>query len=219
MDSLARFHAHWWEHPWLETDIGKLSNGDIADEEILGLPHSMRETEEMFANFVDFLGDRLSIARRRLYERVLSSWPFPRLSERLNERRGITLIHRDAHAWNFLYPRDPEHDRVCIIDWHEWGISFGINDLTELIVLWWYPERRARMEEALLRRYHHRLVEYGVEDYDWEQCWHDYRLCAIRILLYPVWMHAEGRSPTTWWPILERASLAFQDLECANLLE
>jgi len=219
MDCLAKFHAHWWEHPRLGTDIGRLSNGETSHAENLGFPHSLRETEEMFPGFVDFLGDRLSTARCRLFEKVLSSWPFSILSERLNERRGITLIHRDAHAWNFLYPRNPEHDRVRIIDWHEWGIGMGTNDLTEMIVLWWYPEHRARMEESLVRRYHRQLTEYGVEGYDWEQCWNDYRLSASRILLYPIWMHAEGRSPTFWWPVLERGILAFQDLECVELLE
>jgi len=173
----------------------------------------------MFPSFVDLLGDRLPVARCRLYEKVLSSWPFSRLSERLNERRGATLIHNDAHAWNFLYPRDPAHDRVCIIDWHEWGIGLGTNDLTEMIVLWWYPKRRALMEEPLVRRYHCQLMEHGVEGYDWEQCWDDYRLSAIRVLLYPVWMHAGGRPLTFWWPILERGMLAFQDLECIELLE
>jgi hypothetical protein len=128
-------------------------------------------------------------------------------------RQGETI------AWNFFYPRDPARDTVCIIDWHEWGIDVGTNDLAELIVLWWYPERRARMEQPLLRRYHRRLMEHGVGDYDWEQCWNDYRSSAIRILLYPVMMHAEGRPPTTWWPILERAVLAFQDLGCVDLLE
>jgi hypothetical protein len=88
-----------------------------------------------------------------------------------------------------------------------------------MIVMWWYPERRARMEEPLVRRYHRQLIAQGVEDYDWEQCWNDYRLSATRILLYPVWMHAEGRSPTLWWPILEKSMLAFQDLECIELLE
>jgi hypothetical protein len=219
MDCLARFHAHWWEHPRLGTDIGELANQGPSSEEILRFPYSMRETEEMFSGFVDFLGDRLSIARRKLYEQVLSAWPFPGLAERLIERRSLTLVHGDAHVWNFLYPRHPEHDRVCIIDWHEWGISLGTNDLAEMIGLWWYPERRARMEEPLLRRYHDRLLAHGVADYSWERCWDDYRLSAIGNLFCPVWMQAEGRPPSTWWPVSERVVLAFQDLECANLLE
>lgn len=218
MDCLAKFHAHWWEHPRLGTDIGKLSNAGTSEPESPGLPHTLRETEEMFSGFVDFLGDRLSAARCGVYEKVLSSWPFHRWSERLMERRGITLVHGDAHAWNYLYPRDPARDSVCLIDWHEWGIGLGPNDLTEMIVLWWYPQRRARMEEALVRRYHGQLMAQGVGDYDWVQCWNDYRLSAVRILLYPIWMHAQGRPPSFWWPILERGILAFQDLECMDLL-
>jgi hypothetical protein len=219
MDCLARFHAHWWEHPRFGTDIGEMASGGTSNAEPFGCPPSRRETAEMFPGFVDFLDDRLSSARRGLYESILSAWPFSRAQERLNERQGVTLIHSDAHAWNFFYPRDPAKDRVCIIDWHEWGIDLGTNDLTELIVLWWYPERRARMEDSLIRRYHRRLMELGVQCYDWEQCWDDYRLSAARVLLYPIWMQAEGRSPAFWWPILERSILAFQDLECADLFE
>ena len=154
-----------------------------------------------------------------LYEKVLSSWPFLKLSQRLAERRDATLIHNDAHAWNFLYPRNPSQDSVCIIDWHEWGIGLGTNDLTEMILLWWYPERRARMEKKLVRRYHFQLMEHGVGGYDWGKCWNDYRLSAIRILLYPVWMHSEGRPLTFWWPILEKGMHAFQDLGCIELLD
>jgi hypothetical protein len=107
MDCLARFHAHWWEHPRLAADIGKLSHQQTSSAENLGFARPLAETAEMFPDFADFLGDRLSAARRKLYEQVLSSWPFPRLSQRVDETRHITLIHRDAHAWNFLYPRDP----------------------------------------------------------------------------------------------------------------
>jgi hypothetical protein len=219
MDCLASFHAHWWEHPRLGTDIGELANEATSIEGVLRYPYSVDETEEMFSGFVDFLGDRLPIARRRVYEQVLSAWPFPGLPERLSERRGLTLVHGDAHVWNFLYPRHPEHDQVYIIDWHEWGISLGTNDLADMIALEWYSERRARLEEPLLRRYHDQLLAHGVEDYDWERCWNDYRLSVIRILFFPVWMHAGGRSSVTWWPMLERVILAFQDLECVNLLE
>jgi len=217
VDSLASFHAHWWEHPRFGMSSGELAN-EASKEDALGFPYSVRETIEMFPGFVDLLGDRLSTKRLRFYEQVLSSWPFPGLSERLMERRGLTLVHGDAHVWNFLFPRDPEHVRVCIIDWHEWGISLATNDLAEMIGLWWYPERRARLEEPLLRRYHAQLLATGVDNYEWERCWNDYRFGVIRNLFTPVWMVAEGRPPATWWPILERVVVAFQDLECVDLL-
>jgi len=216
MDALAQFHSHWWEHPQLRKELRKLSLSNLNH---LGLPHSLQETEKMFAKFVDYLGDCLSTERCQLFERVLTSWPFQILAERFIGNRGITLIHNDAHAWNFLYPFEPEADRVYMIDWQEWDLNLGTHDLAEMMVLWWYPERRIRMEEALVRRYHRQLMQQGVKRYDWVRCWTDYKLSALRILLYPVWMHAEGRSPTYWWPILEKSFQAFQDLGCEMLLQ
>jgi hypothetical protein len=218
VDSLARLHAHWWEHAWEEMDIGGLPGKDASLERVLRYPYTMSETANMLPGFVDFLGDRLSLDRRRLYEQVLSSWPFPGLIERLEERWGLTLVHGDAHVWNFLYPLNPERDRVRIIDWHEWGMGLGTDDLAETVALWWYPERRARLEAHLLQRYHERLVEHGVQRYGWERCRDDYRLSVVKCLLAPVWMHAEGRAPAAWWPTLERVVLAFQDLGCVELL-
>ncbi len=216
MDAMARIHAHWWEHTRLSKDLRKHSLSKLNS---FGLPHSLEETEAMFSKFVDYLGDRFSAAQRQIYERVLTAWPFQILAERLSKHSGITLIHNDAHAWNFLYPVDPEHDRVCMIDWQEWDVNLGTNDLAEMMVLWWYPEHRVRLEEALVRRYHQQLVKHGVKRYEWDHCWNDYRLSALRILLYPVWMYAEGRSPTFWWPILEKSTKAFQDLGCERLLK
>jgi hypothetical protein len=57
----------------------------------------------------------------------------------------------------------------------------------------------------------------GVAQYPWEQCWDDYRLAANRILLYPIWMHAEGRSPSFWLPILGRGLQVYRDLDCDDL--
>lgn len=219
MDCLASVHAYWWEHPRLETDLVNLSSGEVQNKEFLGMHHSLDETDKIFNEFVDFLGDRLSISRRKTYEKVFSSWPFTRTMERLSKRQYFTLVHGDAHAWNYLYPRDPQKDRVYLIDWHEWDVGLGTNDLAEMIVLWWYPERRAQLEQGLVRRYHLKLMEHSVKKYSWEQCWDDYRLSAIRIMLYPILMYAEGRSPTFWWPILEKGILAFQDLNCIDLLE
>jgi hypothetical protein len=218
VDSLVRIHAHWWEREWGDSGIEWLPGRDALPEQHLRYPHPMHETEEMLPGFVDCLGDRLSPDRRRLYERVLSSWPFPGLDERLDERRCLTLVHGDAHAWNFVFPLDSERDRVRIIDWHEWGVGLGTDDLAEAMALWWYPERRARLEAPLLQRYHGRLLEHGVQAYGWGRCWDDYRLSVVRCLLAPVWMHGEGRAPAVWWPILERVVLAFQDLECVELL-
>lgn len=209
MHCIAEFHAFWWQHPNLENDLkDKLTLGDYwinrINLAIKNLP-----------SFFDFMGDRISTQRKGIYETVLSSsnifWQ-PQKS-----KCALTLIHGDAHFWNFLYPHE-ETDHVCAFDWNGWDIGKGTDDLAYMIGLHWYPERRKRFEEPLLRSYHETLLEHGVENYAWEDCWDDYRHSAIMNLFIPVWQWAKGISQIVWWSHLERSFLTFEDLNCKELL-
>jgi hypothetical protein len=209
LDVLARFHAFWWEHPRFSGDIGQVNaqsdnNGFVT-----------RRTREAFPGFVDFMGDRLSPVRRALYEKMLECWPLPSLLERINRRQMVTLNHGDGHAQNYLLPHG--EGRVYLIDWADWRINPGPCDVAFLIGLEFYPERRARMDQALVRYYHERLLKYGVVGYDWAQCWLDYRVGIIANLLMPVFWYSWS-PPQFWWHTLEKALLAFQDLRCEELL-
>ena len=215
MDCIATFHAFWWEHSHLGKDIGELPTAEAVKENI-------RDFDKRGRNFVDFLGDRLSVDRRKVYEKVLAA--LPRLWgqhrwARLAERKAFTLVHGDAHFWSFLYPYDPDKDNVHIIDWQLWHIGIGTDDLAYMIALHWYPERRHAMEKELLRQYHHELLRHGVANYAWDECWLDYRVSATRNLLIPVWEWSVKVPAAVWWSHLERAMLAFHDLECDELLE
>jgi len=57
----------------------------------------------------------------------------------------------------------------------------------------WYPGRRARLETALLRRYHARLLSLGVHGYSWDDCWEDYRASVVRVLFFLVGGRHPGR--------------------------
>ena len=85
VDALARIHAYWWDHPRLGRDVGALSTATSLGAE-------MAENERRWPAFVDLLGDRLSIQRRGVYERVLASF-LPVQLRRLAEGEGQTLIH------------------------------------------------------------------------------------------------------------------------------
>jgi Ser/Thr protein kinase RdoA (MazF antagonist) len=209
VDTLARIHAFWWDHPVLGRNLGTLPS-EVPEWDFCG---GLGET---FPRFVDFVGEGLFDDRREIYERVLVS--APALSKRWTEGKHLTLVHGDAHAWNFLYPRDPDKDVPRLLDWDAWSVSIGPSDLAFLIALFWFPERRARMERTLVKRYHERLLTYGVKGYDWDVCWDDYRLGVIQCLFLPLWWWAHDLSPELWWPRLERVILAFQDLGCVELL-
>jgi hypothetical protein len=209
VDALATFHAHWWQHPLLQTDIAEIAEDVPAY--VIGV------ARDRFASFADVLGDRLSNERRRLYERILAAWPPPSYAARLAAGQAVTLVHGDTHNWNFLAPRDPAIERVRIVDWAVWHIGVGPFDLAYMIGLFWFPERRARMEQALVRRYHARLCELGVGGYDWERCWLDYRTAMIYHLLWPIFWR-RYLPASIWWYALEKGMLAFEDLGCEELL-
>ena len=210
VDAIAAVHAAWWERPPWEVLGLRQPDQPVIDARIA-------DVRGRIGRFVDFLGDRLSPERRAMYRTVLEG--LPRLYRRLLEGRAYTVVHDDLHAGNVLYPRDPRVESVRLIDWQTWHIDLGPKDLAHMMALFWFPERRRRLELLLLRRYHERLGAEGVQGYAWDDCWADYRLCVLRKLFHPAWQWDTGHHPNIWWNHLERVWSAFDDLKCAELLD
>jgi hypothetical protein len=204
IDSLAAFHAYWWEHPFLGDRIARLPTAVSLSEEIARL-------HQVFPRFVDDLKDQLAQEDQRIYERVLAA--LPSLWARRSELHNQTLIHGDPHFWNFLYPLDPHRHRTYMLDWQTYCISPGTRDLAHTIVLR-YPHRTLANELAFVKRYYEGLLAHGVAGYSWEQCWHDYRCSAAEQLLVTLnWLGWASNSR-----YVHRALTAFQDLACDELL-
>jgi thiamine kinase-like enzyme len=204
MDTLADVHAQWWERPELDGEISAIAEDTSA--------FLFEQASTHFAPFVDYLGDRLSEKRRRWLERILSAFP------RYRSKSPKTLVHGDAHWWNFLYPHDPRQNRLYLIDWAVWHIDFGVSDIAYTVALECYPEHRARIEQALVRRYHERLLSNNVAAYSWERCWEDYRRAVIDHCLWPIFWYRWNLSPNIWWFALECTLSAFEDLHCEEYL-
>ncbi|MBL7165933.1 MAG: phosphotransferase [Dehalococcoidales bacterium] len=210
IDAFAEFHAFWWDHQRLG-DIDALPSQKSVAEHV-------NNTREHFPRFMDFLGDRLIASQRQVYEKTLAS--LPNLMERVTQGKNLTLIHGDSNWGNVLLPYDPDTDRALIIDWQLWGVSFAAEDLAHLMALYWEKEHRQRMERDLLTRYHQGLIQHGVENYEWTECWNDYRLAVIlRVLFMPMWFWESGSPDSRWQRSLVRAMQAFEDLGCLELLE
>jgi len=208
--TLAKFHAHWWNHP----RFGE-PNFDIPTEE--ELLNSTRSIEKGFTQFADFMGDRLSEDRRRIYHLALEKAP-QLLWSRITSLKHLTLFHGDAFYWNFLYPNNKRMDECVILDWRNWGVGLGSRDLAYMMALHWYPERRQRMEKTLLKGYLKELHKRYI-DYNWEDLQIDYRISVIFNLAIPVIQHLEGAPAIIWWDHIERAFAAFEDLDCMELLD
>ena len=208
MTARARFHAAWWDDPRLGTSIGK-RHDDVTTAAFV------RDRTAEFARFADLLGDRLSDERRQIYERFLDA--APRLFDRHQTHRNITLGHGDAHVWNVFLPKDGGDD-VRLFDWNDWRIGLASSDLAYMMSTHWHPDLRRRLERPLLDHYHDALLTCGVRGYSRENLDNDYRLSALIQIIVPVAQAAVDIPPFVWWGHLERVMQAFDDLGCQALL-
>jgi aminoglycoside phosphotransferase (APT) family kinase protein len=211
VETLAELHAFYWESAALGTEIGTLF--DAAEIERV-----RKFSEESMVKFFAEMDGELSPEMRRAFENTLEFYPeFWR--GQLTTRRRNTLIHGDAHSWNFLFPKDAENGRAVMIDLATLRVRPATNDLAYLMAMKWQPERRARLELPLLRHYHSALVSRGVKDYSWEDCLLDYRHSILTHLFTPAVQCASGAlSPGIWQANLKRITAAFADLRCGELL-
>lgn len=215
---VAALHAAWWGSSRIAPggDVSDYLAARLEAARTHGVGNVRGAAASPIPGFLDFLGDRLSPARRRVYERVLVFEP--ELAKR--QAGGVqTLLHGDPHWWNFLYPRDPATHATRILDWGSWRIGPPANDLAYMLALQWFPERRRRLERPLLERYHAELRAGGVAGYDRTDLWRDYRLSVLWGLTKVARCWAEGWPTAEWWDHLERVLLAYEDLDCAELLE
>lgn len=201
--SLAKVHAHW---------LQQASDALHERDENLSA-----HVSELLPAFFAAMGDRLPKERASLLERACSQ--APRLkAKRYESGRPVTRIHGDAHFWNVLYPIDSNVGEALLIDWEDWRIDFAAADLAFLIAMHWYPDRRRRYEKALLQDYLSVFCAHGARGIAWDELWQDYRLGHICNAVIPIFQHAAGHAHGSWWSHLERWFLAFDDLDCRDLL-
>lgn len=161
-------------------------------------------------------GDALDERMRHMYTRLLSG--FPALLERADQLAQRTLVHGDAHVWNWMVPRDDNAGVAKLIDWDGWHLGVGVWDLSYMMAVQWDRRVRARFEMPLLDRYHSALVAAGVSDYPREAMQQDYRLAVLLHLRTPLARFARGMSAYVWWPQIGRVTDAVEDLGCMDLL-
>ena len=223
IDCLAEIHAFWWDYHKLK-ELSKhvnfihiLKENSFIEEEIYKQSKKQNRT---LKRFLKLLGDRISYKRKELFKTIFSL--FPQFSvERIKKKENITLIHGDAHFWNFFYPKDIENEKykTLLFDWQSWSIGVGGQDLAYMIGLRLYPDYRHLIEKVLIKRYHNDLLKFGVKNYSWDDCWYDYRLGALFNLYRIVGWWSVNLHPSIWWPALEISFLTIEDLNCMELLE
>jgi hypothetical protein len=209
VEALAVFHAWWWDREALDRASRRPGAADFTD--------MAKALDAQLPRLFDVIGDRLAKTDRDSYERVVHG-AAPLLAERFASNGALTLAHGDAHFWNVLLPFERGASGPLFVDWADNQIAPGVMDLAYAIALHWHPERRARLEQPLLRRYHRTLQANGVSKYSWDDLLADYRLFALRNMLIPVGQWDRGLPAYIWWGHLERGLLAARDLQAFDLI-
>jgi len=216
-EGLAAMHARWWGAERLAE----------AEAPIHSAEHIRRFVQiaepgagHIIAHFSDELEPQWPDAIRAIYAKHPEA-----IIERTKDPSGFTLVHGDVGDKNVLVPRDGDRP-IYIIDRQpfNWSLTtwLGVYDLAYAMVLDWEVETRRLLEIPVLRRYHTKLLEKGVEEYSWNQLYDDYRLCvAMGMGVYIATEYCRGGVNKRWISVylsmLKRSLTACDDLDCQEL--
>ena len=163
VDALAGLHAHYWG---LESDGGGVlvapGTGAYAAMIAQLVQSGAGVVAERFAGQAD--GHVLSALTEHA-----SRWTDVLVA---CAEGPPTLAHNDCRLDNVFFRDDGE---PVLIDWQIPARTRGTADVAYLLSGSMEPELLHSSWEALVRRYHERLVEHGVDGYSWEQCLEHYR--------------------------------------------
>ncbi|GCE21470.1 oxidoreductase family protein [Dictyobacter kobayashii] len=220
IDTLARLHAFWWEHPLLKTEVAQA--GMWQAEEAPAQRYTQRRIQEWEQLMASEPGSTLPAELRTGIEQWLERMPHyweQRLAPRFATGSKQTLTHGDAYFSNFLCPRQLPGTSY-LLDWQSPQVHIGALDLANMLATFWTPAQRHEGQRELraLRRYHDTLTASGVNNYSWEELLDDYRIGLIDWLEVPIWDASNGSSRTYWWPKLQCLFNAVMDWQCLEFM-
>jgi hypothetical protein len=211
-DGFGVMHARWWGAEQLaqigETLPDALSIRRFIDTARPGIAH-LRQ------HYSDEVGE----SQLDTIDKFFDEHP-ALLVQRLSDERGFCLIHGDANPTNVFVPTSGLGAPIYLIDRQPFPLSLttflGVYDITHATTHRWERVHRQQLEVSMLRRYHHRLVACGIDDYSWPQLVDDYILCAGMGIYDAVERSASGPNEEMkwlWLPMLQMSLQALVDLE------
>ncbi|HEX4251048.1 MAG TPA: phosphotransferase [Pseudonocardia sp.] len=171
MDSLADLHAAFWEQPapggaeWLVSLSDPTFGGLLTQLLVSGLPALNARYAGRVPNSV-------------LAEVTTAAPTWPEVLLRCAEGPR-TLVHNDCRADNIFFAAG---DEPVLLDWQLVAFARGTQDIAYLLSGSLQPQVLRDSWDALLSRYHRRLLALGVQGYTWQQCVEHYRQSVLYTL-------------------------------------
>jgi len=213
IEQFARLHAKWWNDDSLEEyDWAKWLIREMPMEQALDLlKASIKEVEET-GKF-----DAYPEMKRLIYMlpplfRMEPAPPHP-----------FSLAHGDLRSDNIIRPT-AAGGRFAVIDWQLAGKGDPVNDIVRWLVQSISVEDRRETEQELLKLYHDRLIENGVEGYSYRAFINNYKINIIVVfLMFAMPMDAVDQTPERakelFHQFYARVDAALVDWEIEKLLK
>lgn len=217
IDTLARLHAFWWQHPQLGTGIARVGTWCNSEQHIVSEnARRQRAWDDLWAHEHTWFPPALRALYETLLQQQVSLWKtytFPRLAAYTH----LTLTHGDAYFSNFLCPRPGYTGDTYLIDWQGPEVYRGTIDVVNLCATFWTRAQRAEHEQWILERYYASLCAHGVTHYSWEDLVVDYQLAIIDWLLNTLQDRLDGAERSYWFTKMQCLADAFDDWQGQRL--
>jgi len=122
---------------------------------------------------------------RKIVEKAMEGISWEAQCQRLNENTHFCLVHGDFWPGNIMISKEQTGDReLRLLDWEMVGLGSGPQDLGQYILSNMDPCERRKCEGQLVRNYYRKLVDLGVQDLSWEECWTEYTIGGLERWLW-----------------------------------
>jgi hypothetical protein len=211
MDTAAALHAPFWGDRRL-LDLPWVNRNAMVSLYVGQLPPYVPVAAERFAALLEpgviEVAKRFAACIGRYFELHATPW---------------TITHQDYRLDNMLFDARGGSLRVAVLDWQTFLPGPGALDAVYFVGAGLLPDVRRQHERALAERYHRELIARGVTAYDWDRCWHDYRLHAAHGLIMGIIGAAitasTERGDRMLSTMINRHALQMMDLETLSLIE
>jgi aminoglycoside phosphotransferase (APT) family kinase protein len=213
VEALAGLHGPRWCDPRWASFTGTVMPKPADSAAATGLGDI---TALATATTIDTLAGRLGdedVALLREAANLVGAWLLLR-----PDRFGV--LHGDYRLDNLLF--HPDGDRVTVVDWQTLAVGLPARDLAYFVGTSFEPSVRAECERELVDAYHRALIEHGVTDYSFDECWDDYRIAVLQIPMITTlgfaFAAATERGDDMIVTMLERGCAASRDLGSLDLI-
>lgn len=192
-ESLAKLHTFYW-------------NG-LNSCELKSLHGDNKSIEEKENNYHNALEKFLPYASAYYDNKILDTYHLAledaivyerRSNDRREQNRNITVINGDSHIFNFMFPK-ASSEKPVIIDFQFWRIGLPTVDIMNLIRVAFPFMKEPERHLELLKYYHTFLLDYGVTDYNFNECLHDYYLSTAMAVFGPVFNYYDFGLGHEYW--------------------